>query len=232
MEAKDLYEISSDRNLTVSVGCGITEASAPGGTSFFWRLWQNFNNKIDAQKQHDNMLLMAETQDLNLYRLNPHLPIDEVRLNDFSSIAALQRAIRNVLETDRQFQENIRYTSMMMIASLFYFELSEHKRSRRRTTKHMSGTILSRLSTSEIDDFKNRYDRAKFHVNGQSFRFGIPTNIEVPVKGARELFQIELSIGNRSYPINGSPFSIERLKEAQQDFLPLINIYNRKRKLT
>lgn len=202
--------------MIVSAGCGQARAYTIPTKSFVWRLWKVFNNKIDAERQHNDLVSSGNDQMDKLYRLNPVLDIDEVRLNDITSIPALQEAIASSLKLDVAFLGYVQQTSRVLIASLFYLQLRYQSRG------SAGGVILSRLSPSQLRDFTDKYPCSSFIIAGKPYIFKIPRSIMLPSKRPEKSFEVELHIEDWSQPINGSPFTIEALKHAQRDYLPVV----------
>ena len=200
--------------------------------SFLWRLWQNFSDKIDAEKQHEKMYLFVERGTLSLHRLNPSLELNEVRLNDWPSIPALQAAILDTMRKDHSFRHKLDETARVLLASLFYLELKASKRFDTRGFKVLQGVILSRLDSRELRGFKEKYKGARLEVGGSTFPVTIPLSIDIPTLSEQESFQVRLMVGRWAQPISGSPFTVEQLRNAQRDFLPLVDMYTRKRKIS
>lgn len=231
-EAKVLYPQHTDKNVIVSVGCGKTKSLVLDNKSFLWRLWQNFSDKIDAEKQHEKMFLFVEKGTLSLHRLNPSLELNEVRLNDWPSIPALQAAILDTMRKDHSFRHRLDETARVLLASLFYLELKASKRFDTRGFKVLQGVILSRLDSRELRGFKEKYKGVRLEVGGSTFPVTIPLSIDIPTLSEQESFQVRLMVGRWAQPISGSPFTVEQLRNAQRDFLPLVDMYTRKRKIS
>lgn len=202
----------SQRNIIVSTGCGQLKPYDIPAKSFIGRLWRVFNNKIDAERQHNDFVSAAYDQTGRLYRLNPILDIEEVSLNDIKSIPALQEAIASVLKLDVMFLRYVQDTSRALIASLFYVDMG-HRSSAKATV-----VISSRLNHLQLQKFREKYPCASFSVASKVYVFKIPRLIALPSRRADKSFEVELQIEDWSHPINGSPFTIGALSRAQRDY--------------
>ena len=230
--------LASSRNadsLIVSVGCGRLFTAPLSKMSVFRRYIKVFEETLDAERQHEMVAMLTSERSGSLVRLNPRLDMEEVSLDEQSSISSLDDAVQSMLisgsSAARMFSGECKAAARRLIASLFYFELG-HKMVRREAAdqNQQTGVIKTRLTKDEFTAFKQGYPEVKFRVKDLMFDTSISTEVKLWNPNGDTQFKVELVHPSWTQQISGSPFTIAQLREAQADYLPVVLRNGRKRK--
>jgi len=221
--------------LVVSVGCGRFSTAPLTRMSVFRRYIKVFEESLSATRQHEVTKMQRHGRPENLLRLNPRLDMDEVLLNEQSSMSSLSKSVQAMLDSKsssaRLFTAECETVVKQLIASLFYFELGYKLRKGQKRDKVLQlGTIKTRLTEQEFKVFRETYPEVRFRVEDLVVELSAAMEIEILQPVSTELFKIELIHPSWTQQISGSPFTIAQLREAQSDYLPVGLSEGRKRK--
>jgi hypothetical protein len=221
--------------LVVSVGCGRLSTAPLTHLSVFRRYIKVFEETLNAGRQHDITSMLWNEDKRSVVRLNPRLNMDEVSLDEQSSMSALESSVQAVLHSDsgsaKPFSVKCETAARRLIASLFYFELGyKFKKAGEQGKVLEVGVIKTRLNDQELEAFRKSYPEMLLRVKDLEVEISASTEIEILHAIITESFKIELVHPSWAEQISGSPFTIAGLREMQSDYLPVVLSERRKRK--
>jgi hypothetical protein len=221
--------------LVVSVGCGRLSTAPLTHLSVFRRYIKVFEETLNAGRQHDITSMLWNEDKRSVVRLNPRLNMDEVSLDEQSSMSALESSVQAVLHSDsgsaKPFSVKCETAARRLIASLFYFELGyKFKKAGEQGKVLEVGVIKTRLKDQELEAFRKSYPEMLLRVKDLEVEISASTEIEILHAIITESFKIELVHPSWAEQISGSPFTIAGLREMQSDYLPVVLSERRKRK--
>jgi hypothetical protein len=203
--------------------------------SVFRRYIKVLEETLNAGRQHDIVKMLFTGRAENLVRLNPRLEMDEVSLDEQSSMISLENSVQTILDSDsssaKLFSVECEIAARRLIASLFYFELGYKQRKGDKQGDFLQmGIIKTHLTGEEFAAFRKTYPEMRFKVKDLEVEVSIATEVEILNPVSTESFRIELLHPSWVQQISGSPFTIAQLREAQSDYLPVVFGERRKRK--
>lgn len=221
--------------LIVSVGCGRLFTAPLTYTSVFRRYIKVFEETLDAEKQHDFTRMPMSGRAENLVRLNPRLDMDEVSLDEQSSMSTLKNSVQAMLNSisssAQLFSGDCEAAARRLIASLFYFELGYKLRKGEEEGQVLqTGIVKIQLTEEEFRALKGKYPEVRVRIKDLEIDVSDLMEVEILHPSSTELFKVELVHPSWVQQISGSPFTIGQLREAQSDYLPIALCDGRKRK--
>jgi hypothetical protein len=234
-EANLLASTAHHDPLVVSVGCGRLSTAPLTHLSVFRRYVKVFGETLNAGRQHDITAMLWNGDKRSVVRLNPRLNMDEVSLDEQSSMSALESSVQAILDSEsgppKPFSVKCEMAARRLIASLFYFELGyKFKKAGKQGKVLQVGVIKTRLSDQELEAFRESYPEMLLRVKDLEVEISAETEIEILHPILTESFKIELVNASWVQQISGSPFTIAGLREMQSDYLPVVLSERRKRK--
>lgn len=216
-EVAKLYSRKAEAALHISVGCGEFRSSVLDIKSCLFRLRNTLYTLLDPERQYRNMFdTRSAPEQANMLRLNPGLDLEDISLDDISSITRLERNACNVLDHSSNFLMIVQRAARRMVASLFYVTAVHSSASDMRIE------ITSRLRADEVIQLQKSYQNLHFRVEDQMIDFALPCFIH-GVWGAK--IDICVCLDECYVPISGSPYTKSSLDVRHEYILPLENIY-------
>lgn len=215
-EAQSVWSTNGRENVALSLGCGTMRRTTGVRDDAFTCCKQSFFGSMSAERQHNRFL----SQGLEYIRLDPALDMDDVGLDCFAEIPKLQESFRIALAEDQCFAEMVRNAAFQLMASLFYFEVSEPTWHEHRREYTVFGTIRPRIPSALLGSLRRHdvFGPLYFVVNERRYTFAMPKVITVRVGDLGSKLSVSLASAAYRTSILRQPLSIVALLDIQERF--------------
>ena len=223
-EGNKLWPESFQRNLIVSLGCGVATYPSPySGNTWVHRIVRSALDVMSGHIQHEHILLIDPQ--FAVARLDPHLAIEEVDIDDSSSIERLRKELEKEIFRSKALKSKLETTAWRLIASSFVLEL---ERLPYQSRKRYRGRLSRRWQCSGVLKCKQRDEKAflatlksrepDLHIQIDGKRFEVDDWKRLTFSVTHENKDIDFILKNASFsaPISGFPCNIRKMLDARQ----------------
>jgi hypothetical protein len=221
-EGQKLWPHKEKADLILSVGCGVMTPAINMQTDCFSRLIRYFSSSTDSSQRFlkDKLAEMGEID--RCYRIDPHLQMREISLDDTSVIPMMKERLERDLSQSNRDPGIFGDLAWKMVASLFWFQFVETPRAIQDyrgptcdTEFLCHGEVACRYGDNPnvVKMLRERHPHMRVYIGGKSFAIdeNYRTRVSFDQNSWCAPFDIMVESHGKFATITGFPNTIENL---------------------